>query len=140
MLLDLTEVQWGSLQRTFEKRTYLNFEVLIVQYSDGRLLNGLDHSIGDHGKKFGNQMPFSFRTSLLDNTECQYLWDLILHIVLETLIRNSYQSFYHSNSQLLVCYSRHGLNNGQFDEPTTLDHLNTNLPFKSPQNDIQILF
>ena len=39
----------------------------------------------------------------------------------------SYQTFYHSNSKLLVRYSRHGLNNRSFEEPTFWDHLNTKL-------------
>ena len=38
-----------------------------------------------------------------------------------------YQTFYHLNSKLIFCYSRHGLNNEPFDEQTVLDHLNTEL-------------
>ena len=38
-----------------------------------------------------------------------------------------YQTFYHLNSELLVRYSRHGLNNGPFDEQIVLYHLNTKL-------------
>ena len=53
--------------------------------------------ISDHGKKFGNQMPFGYRT------------------------------FYQTNSKLLVCYSRHGLNNGPFNEQNVLNHLNTEI-------------
>ena len=37
------------------------------------------------------------------------------------------QTFYHSNSKLLVFFSRHHLNNGPFDKQTVLDHLNTEL-------------
>ena len=71
--------------------------LVIVPYSDSRLLNGLDHLIRDLCKKFCNQMPFG------------------------------YQSLYHSNSELLVHYSRNALNNGPFDEQTVVDHLNTEL-------------
>ena len=39
----------------------------------------------------------------------------------------SHQTFYHSNSELSVPYSRHGLNNVHFNEQTVLDHLNTEL-------------
>ena len=39
-------------------QTFLKSQLLLVWYSDGRELNGLDHSIRNHGKKFGNQMPF----------------------------------------------------------------------------------
>ena len=39
----------------------------------------------------------------------------------------SYHTFYHLNSEILVCYSRHGLNNRPFDEQTVLDHLKTEL-------------
>ena len=60
-------------------------------------MNVLDHLISGHGKKFGNQMPFG------------------------------YKSFYHLNSELLVCYSRHCFNNGPFNEQTVLDNLNTKL-------------
>ena len=38
-----------------------------------------------------------------------------------------YQTFYHSNSKLLVRFSKHGLNNRPFDEQTVLNHLNTEL-------------
>ena len=43
----------------------------------------------------------------------------------------SYQTFYHLSSELLVHYSRHGLNNGPFNERTVLEHLNTKLVFYS---------
>ena len=56
-----------------------------------------DHLVSNYGKKFGHQMPFS------------------------------YQTFYHSNSELLVCYSRHALNNRAFEEQTVLNHFNTQL-------------
>ena len=45
-----------------------------------------------------------------------------------------YQTFYHSNRELLVCYSVHCLNNGPFDEQTILDHLNTELVRYSDSN------
>ena len=37
------------------------------------------------------------------------------------------QTPYDLNSQLLICYSSHGLNNEPYDEPTVLDHSNTEL-------------
>ena len=37
------------------------------------------------------------------------------------------QTTYDLNSELLVCYSSHDLNNGPFKERTVLDHSNTKL-------------
>ena len=82
----------------------MNSELLLVLYSDGRGLNDQDHLISPHGKKFGNQMPFGYR------------------------------DFYHSNRELLVHYSRHGLNNGPFDAQTVLNHLKTKLVRHSDPN------
>ena len=64
--------------------------------------------MSDHGKKFSNQMVFG------------------------------YQTFYHSNSELLVRYSRHGFNSGPFDERIVLDHLNTELVRHSDPHCIQV--
>ena len=44
------------------------------------------------------------------------------------------QTFYHLNSELLVRYSRHGLNNWPFNERTVLDHLNTQIVRYSDPN------
>ena len=87
----------GDLNREHSNSKLIYIELLLIWYSDGRWLNGLDHSIISHGKKFGNQMPFG------------------------------YQTFYHLISELLVHYSRHGLNNEPLEERTVLEHLNTKL-------------
>ena len=68
------------------------------------MFRSLDHSVSNHGKKFGHQMPFS------------------------------YQTFNHSNGELLVCYSRHTLNNRPFEEQTVLGHINTQLVRYSDPN------
>ena len=45
-----------------------------------------------------------------------------------------YQTFYHLNSELLVCYLKHGLNNRPFEQQFVLDHLNTKVVhYSDPQ-------
>ena len=51
-----------------------------------------------------------------------------LAIPLEISIPQSFsQTIYDLNSELLVCYLSHDLNNEPFNEQTILDHLNTEL-------------
>ena len=54
-------------------------------------------------------------------SDCQYLNPTVWTIRLATMVKD------HLNSNILVRYSRHGLNNGPFNEWTVLDHLNTKL-------------
>ena len=53
------------------------------------------------------------------------VWTIRLSTMVKRLV--SYQTLYHSNSKILVCYSRHGLNNGPSSKQTVLEHLNTKL-------------
>ena len=43
-------------------------KILLIGYSDGFLLNSLDHSISNHSKKYGNQKPFGYPSFNLWNT------------------------------------------------------------------------
>ena len=62
-----------------------------------------------------------FQTPSYMNSYCQFFSFFC------SVINDWLPTFYHLNSKLLALYSRHGMNNGPFDEITVLDHLNTQL-------------
>ena len=52
---------------------------------------------------------------------------LVLQRSIQAISHVISQTTYNLNSELLVCYSSHDLNNEPFNEQTILDHLNTKL-------------